>query len=374
MSIHGTSENTERREEQNWHAPKHHTGTVCPVCGKDNAISDEGTWEICPHLLLEVDVTFPYACGTDCPCEPVGLGTIQTEWLVALNEAVRGFFAASAGDSDMIARCAVSFPPNLAALVSEVEQGVSVQDGVVTHDDYVDMTAFAGMYHRVMAGCTGYVGWTSWVQDIPMASSEYWMFWATDGERCAADFHERIAGFAGLLWDAAQDSNARLSISDSSLQEVTSTPTVKFAMVIQHVLPKFQIRENGAVAFEPEPFIQKIKDWSECLRPERIIVTYQNQEDVIYPELRSIATEIAEWNWKDFADPQDHFAEEYFKVPSDDLVWTDEFCSILYPWMKSLDGHYVIIVGGYRNECVRGISDGFDKLEIENEIADGYTY
>jgi hypothetical protein len=205
MSIQDTSDERERREEQDWDATKHPTGTVCPVCGQDNATSDERTWETCSHLLLEVDVTFPYACGTDCPCEPVGLGTFQTEWLVALNQAVRGFFTTSAGDPDTIARCTVSFPPDLAVLVTEVEQGVSVKDGVVTHDDYVDLAAFAGLYHRALAGCAGYVGWTSWVQDIPMASSEYWMFWATDGERCAADFCERIDCYTRLLGDAAKE-------------------------------------------------------------------------------------------------------------------------------------------------------------------------
>jgi hypothetical protein len=180
-------------------------GTICPLCGQDTAITDEGTWEVCSHLLLDVDVTYPYACGTYCPCEPTGFGTIPTEALVALNEAVRAFFDASASHPETVARWIVSFPPNLAVLVGEIEQHVSRRDGGVVRDDDADLSAFADLYHRVLGQCTGYYGWTSWVQDIPFAPSEYWLFWATDGAKCTADFVAKIEAFTILLRDAATE-------------------------------------------------------------------------------------------------------------------------------------------------------------------------
>jgi hypothetical protein len=135
----------------------------------------------------------------------VGFGTIPTEVLVALNEAVRAFFEASISCPEMVARWILSFPPDLAVLVGEVERHASRRDGSIVRDDDADLSAFAGLYHRVLGQCTGYYGWTSWFQDIPIAPSEYWLFWGMDGAKCAAEFVAKIEEFTVLLRDATTE-------------------------------------------------------------------------------------------------------------------------------------------------------------------------
>ncbi len=144
----------------------------------------------------------------------------------------------------------------------------------------------------------------------------------------------------------------------------------KKALIIQHVLPKFQLSVDGRGQFNPNEYIPKIRNWIVNCCPEKVIVTKELSDDLLYPEFEHIG-EVQEWKWEplDYNDQISDMANK-LGVSEENLVisWahSEAYCSIIYEWMEELDGHDVIVMGGFKEECLQGPLDGLKHLNTRD--------
>ena len=69
------------------------------------------------------------------------------------------------------------------------------------------------------------------------------------------------------------------------------------ALIIQHVLPKFQQSNDGRCYFNPDEYIPAILWWINEFHPGKVIVTKEFPHDELYPELEEVAHQVVEWKW-----------------------------------------------------------------------------
>lgn len=143
-------------------------------------------------------------------------------------------------------------------------------------------------------------------------------------------------------------------------------------LIIQHVLPQFATRKDGTTVFDPDEYIPAIQEWIERCSPEKVIMTVQAWGDKVYPELGDAATQAAIWKWEDaFCRTTDAVAREW-DLPEEDVVCTESggemYYSRIYPWLKELANDNIIVMGGFRDECLRGLCDALDQLEVDYDL------
>ncbi|MCW3058281.1 MAG: hypothetical protein JWQ02_102 [Capsulimonas sp.] len=150
-------------------------------------------------------------------------------------------------------------------------------------------------------------------------------------------------------------------------------------LVIHHVLPKFEKRENGSVAFDPRYFFYGINSWINRNHVDRIILTKEFPDDLLYPELENIPNIcIEEWAWDSCGDNE--FRKDIAKrlgLQENDIVEHhagEPHFSVISPWMKTLIGCQITIMGGFRYECVQALTEAFSSMEINCDEYDDLIY
>lgn len=156
----------------------------------------------------------------------------------------------------------------------------------------------------------------------------------------------------------------------------------KTVLIVQHVLPKFERRDSdGTRNFSPEEYLPAILSWIERNRPDEVIMTLQEPGDETYPSIAKEASQIREWKWIQDHDATDEEAAERLGGEVRDVhrsfALGDEHFSIIYPWMRGLVGSRVLIMGGYREECVFGLNkalEDLDDMTFWPEVLDSLLY
>ncbi len=143
----------------------------------------------------------------------------------------------------------------------------------------------------------------------------------------------------------------------------------QMTVIIHHVLPKYQ-SSGLQTNFDPAQYIPAILAYIERWKPLTVIVTQEDSNDELYEELRTKATFTAIWRWHHFFDSvRDNEIADQLGVYQSDLVETyvnnTRFMSVIQPWMKNLEKENVIVLGGFRTECVEGLTDGLCQLEVD---------
>lgn len=150
------------------------------------------------------------------------------------------------------------------------------------------------------------------------------------------------------------------------------------ALIIQHVLPKFQKDGDDNCVFDPKEYIPAILSWIESTQPNVVIMTTERSTDDVYPKLNEIATNVVEWCWEHDDLASDEEMAVRLGVSSENLVshyiGGHEFFSKLYPWMHDLREHDVILMGGFVGECVKALDEGLEQLGIDSTPLSEYLY
>ncbi len=148
----------------------------CPVCKSDC----EGSW--CEHYVLSYDATFPYAGANNCPLEIDGKG-FDTNVLESINGELDRilFYRLRQNDNNSL----IELPTRLRKLLSACAEEAVIDEGELTRDEYADHSAFSEYVIGILEECPTYHGDTHFEDSVPMASSAYYAYWATDAEKCS---------------------------------------------------------------------------------------------------------------------------------------------------------------------------------------------